>query len=255
MDWTSRPAALDADAGCRPDEALVGGLKMPERETGEALAKRRRQGQNRAMLDQFLASENIMFSAALLLMLLIGLVQATGLIGDVDGGEIDAGGDSGVADSLLAWAGIGRIPFLMWLVLFLGVFGALGLGLQQLVTALTGGPGSNLLMAPLTAVAALPPTAAAARVIGRVLPGLETTAIDRDELIGLYAEISIGTARTDSPARASVTDVHGQAHQIMVEPDTADQIFRTGEKILLVKREGEIFKGYSSGDFYLPRLD
>ena len=41
----------------------------------------------------------------------------------------------------------------------------------------------------------------------------------------------------------------------MVEPDSADQVFQTGESVLLVKREGEIFKAFTRGDFYLPRLD
>lgn len=206
------------------------------------------------MFDQFLAPENVVFSSALLLMLLIGVIQATGISGDIDGMDIDAG-DAGVAEALLAWAGIGRVPFLMWLVLFLALFGALGLGLQQLMAALTGAPGSNLLMVPLAGVVALPPTSAAARIVGRVFPGLETTAIDRDELIGLYAHITIGTAREGHPARAQVTDRHGQTHQIMVEPDSPDQIFQTGEKLLLVKREGELFRGFTNGDFYLPRLD
>ena len=208
------------------------------------------------MLDQFLAPENIVFSAALLLMLLIGVVQAIGLAGDFDADvHADADGDIGFADTLLAWAGIGRVPFLMWLVIFLALFGALGLGLQQLMTALTGEPGKNLLLIPLTAVAALPVAGGAARLVAHILPGLETTAIERENLVGLYAEISIGTARVGHPARARVTDLHGQPHQIMVEPDSADQIFQTGESVLLVKREGDIFKGFTRGDFYLPRLD
>lgn len=206
------------------------------------------------MTEQLLAPENVVFSAALLLMLLIGVVQAMGLFGDVDG-DPGADGDAGFADALLAWAGIGRVPFLMWLVLFLAFFGALGLGLQQLMTGLTGGPGANVLMVPLTAAAALPPTSAAARLVGRVFPALETTAIHRDELIGRYAEISIGTARVGNPARARVADQHGQFHQIMVEPDSADQVFQAGESVLLVKLEGDIFKGFTRGDFYLPRLD
>jgi len=208
------------------------------------------------MFDQFLAPENIIFSSALLLMLLIGAVQAIGLAGDIDAdAHGDADGDIGLADSLLAWAGIGRVPFLMWLVIFLALFGALGLGLQQLMTALTGGPGTNLLMVPLTAVAALPVAGGAAHLVARILPGLETTAIERDDLVGLFAEISIGTARVGNPARARVTDPHGQPHQIMVEPDSTDQVFQTGESVLLVKREGDIFKGFTRGDFYLPRLD
>ena len=208
------------------------------------------------MLDPFFAPENVIFSAALLLMLLIGAVQAVGLAGDMDADlHADADGDVGVADALLAWAGIGRVPFLMWLVIFLALFGALGIGLQQLMTALTGGPGTNLLMVPLTAVATVPLAGGAARVLARVLPGLETTAIERDELVGRYAEISIGTARVGHPARARVTDIHGQPHQIMVEPDSDDQVFQAGESVLLVKREGDIFKAFTRGDFYLPRLD
>ena len=208
------------------------------------------------MLDQFLAPENIVFSSAPLRTRQIGagpalrLARATAaaLHGATDG-------DIGVADTLLAWAGIGRVPFLMWLVLFLALFGALGLGLQHLMTALTGGPGSNLLMVPVTAVAALPVAGGATRLVAHILPGLETTAIERDDLVGLYAEISIGTARVGHPARACVTDPHGQPHQIMVEPDSADQVFQTGESVLLVKREGEIFKAFTRGDVYLPRLD
>lgn len=211
--------------------------------------------QDIAMVDQIFAAENAIFSAALLLMLLVGAMQVTGLVGDLDAADLDADGDVGLADAVLAWAGIGRVPLLMWLVIFLALFGGLGLGLQQLTTALTGSPGDNFLMVPITAVAALPPTGVAARLVGRIFPSLETTAIDRDELVGLYAEISIGTARAGNPARARVVDAHGQAHQIMVEPDTDDQKFEAGETVLLVKREGEIFKAYSRGDFYLPRLD
>ena len=208
------------------------------------------------MIDQLLATENVVFSAALLLMLLIGVVQALGIVGDIDGGDVgDHDADAGAAEALLAWAGIGRVPFLMWLVVFLAFFGTLGLGLQQLVTALTGGPVTSLLAAPVTAVAALPPTGVAARVIARVFPSIETTAIDRDELIGLRATITVGTASQGNPAPAKCIDRHGHPHQIMVEPDSADQKFQTGETVLLVKREGETFKGFSNGDFYLPRLD
>lgn len=207
------------------------------------------------MIDQFFAPENVVFSAALVLMLLIGAVQALGIVGDIDGADTHAEGDGGAADALLAWAGIGRIPFLMWLILFLALFGLVGLGLQQLLTALTGGPATALLAAPVAGIAALPPTGLAARVVARILPSVETTAIDRDELVGTRATITVGTASPGNPAPAKCIDRHGHPHQIMVEPDSPDQSFQTGETILLVKREGEIFKGFSNGDFYLPRLD
>jgi hypothetical protein len=44
-------------------------------------------------------------------------------------------------------------------------------------------------------------------------------------------------------ARAKVIDGHGQAHYVMVEPhDTATEL-RTGDTVLLVRREGQTFFG------------
>src|SRR5690606_41632027 len=109
------------------------------------------------MLELLLAPENVAFSSALLLMLLIGVVQATGLVGDMDAADIDAS-DAGAADALLAWAGIGRVPLLMWLVIFVAVFGARGLGLQQLMSSLAVRPCSTRTIVPLHRAAALGPT-------------------------------------------------------------------------------------------------
>lgn len=41
----------------------------------------------------------------------------------------------------------------------------------------------------------------------------------------------------------------------MVEPDSEDQVFVEGERVLLVRREGDIFKAITRGDHRLPRLD
>ena len=77
----------------------------------------------------FLADENVVFSIALCLLLLIAAAQLLGvgdLIGDgdvdLDSGDLDAGGigadgDFGMVDGLVTYIGIGRMPFLMWLAL------------------------------------------------------------------------------------------------------------------------------------------
>ncbi|HEX8389287.1 MAG TPA: OB-fold-containig protein, partial [Sphingomonas sp.] len=197
------------------------------------------------MLAALGAPENIVFAAALLLMLLIGGVAAAGLGADVD---LD-GGD------LLSWLGVGRLPLLVVLVVFLAVFGLLGLTGQWIAAALTGAPVAPWIAVPAVGLAALPVTASIGHSLARVLPGDETSAIELDELIGRAATVVTGRAEYGSPARARIEDRHGQAHFVMVEPDRPGPAFREGEAVLLVRQEGHLFRAISRGDALLPRLD
>ena len=204
------------------------------------------------MLDFWLSVSNLPFTVALGLMILLAIMQMVGLSdaldGDADSGDIDA------QAGLLLLIGIGRLPFLAWLMLFLLTFGVIGLSGQELMASFTGQPLSAWLAGPLAAIVALPLTGALARPLAAILPKDESTAVTMDALIGRFAVIQIGTAKPGSPARAQVTDVFGQAHNVMVEPDNADQIFMAGETVLLVRRENGLFKAITRGDTYLPRL-
>ena len=194
--------------------------------------------------------DTIVFTSALVLMLLIGLVEAIGLGGSAV--ELDGDMDGG---DLLGWLGFGRLPLLMLLVVFLAAFGVLGLSGQQLAAAITGAPLSPWLAAPAAAAAALPVTGLLARGLARILPRDETTAIHLDDLVGLAATIVTGRATQGSPARAKVRDHFGQDHYVMAEPDNAGQSFAEGEEIILVRREDHLFRAISQGRSLLPQLD
>lgn len=199
------------------------------------------------------APENLVFVSALVLMLLIGGLQLIG-VGDfgVDP-DVDAGGDAQL--DLLGWLGFGRVPLLVLLVVFLALFGTLGLLLQLLLRDLAGGTLSGWIAVPGVAVASLPLTGLAARGLARILPGDHSTAVALEDLVGRPAQIVTGRARHGSPARARAEDPFGQAHFVMVEPNTSDAVFEEGETVLLVRREADLFRAVSSGDFYLPRLE
>ena len=68
------------------------------------------------------APANLPFAVSLVLMLLIGLVEAIGLGGAV-ALEFDADVDAGP----LGWLGLGQVPLLIILVVFLALFGIIGL--------------------------------------------------------------------------------------------------------------------------------
>jgi hypothetical protein len=196
-----------------------------------------------------LEPHNLPFAAALLLMALLAFAQAIGLgdmLGDADV-DVDAGVDghdaitAGPLDGLASLFGIGRVPFMVWLALFLFLFAAIGLGIQHLADGLTGSPLDRWLAAVLAAGACLPVTGAFARPLGRLLPHDETTAVEIDALLGRRATITEGVARGGSPARARVVDRHGHPHHVMVEPHEATQELHAGDEVLLVRREGNQF--------------
>ncbi|MCJ2186773.1 YqiJ family protein [Novosphingobium beihaiensis] len=214
------------------------------------------------MIELLTEPGNMPFSVALGVVALLAVLQLAGL-GDLLGADLDADVDVGVdvdhdlaVDAgLLSLIGVGRIPFMMWLMILLSLFGVIGLAGQHFLEALTGAPWSAWLVSAGAALVALPATGAISRPLGRVLPKDETTAINVGALVGREAEVVIGTATPGNPARAKVTDHFGQVHYVMLEPDNADQRFVQNEKVLLVRREGELFKAIARGDHYLPKLD
>jgi membrane protein implicated in regulation of membrane protease activity len=200
------------------------------------------------MLEIIAAPANWPFSAALLLMLMIGAVEALGLGASAAHVDFDADLDGG--GDLLGWLGVGRVPLLMLLVLFLAFFGLAGLAIQQLA-----GPLALWIAVPAAAAAALPLTGLGARGLGRIMPGDETTAVSLDSLVGRRGTITIGTARRGSPAQARVKDVHGQVHYVMVEPYDDDHSLGEGETIRLDRREGNIFIALARADGLETRFD
>ncbi|BBD99499.1 DUF1449 domain-containing protein [Sphingobium amiense] len=194
-----------------------------------------------------LASENIVFVSAIMLMLLIGLVQAIGIAGDFDA---DFGGEA----DLLGWLGVGRLPLLMLLAIFLALFGMIGLIGQHLMLDLAGTMASPWIAAPAAAAASFPLTGLSARLLAPLLPRDQSSAVPLDALIGAVARIVTGQARSGFPARARVEDGFGQTHYVMVEPDNPGQTLNEGEAVLLVRRDDHLFRAISYGDHHLPRL-
>lgn len=201
------------------------------------------------MLEFLGASQNIAFVSAIVLMLMIGAVELIGV-----GGAFDADSDVDGGD-LLSWLGVGRLPLLMLIVVFLTLFGILGLIVQQISFDAIGALISPWIAVPAVAVASLPLTGLAARGLARILPRDHTTAVTLDALIGRRGSIVTGRATIGSPARARVEDHHGQPHFVMVEPDNSGQSFEEGEPVLIVRREADLFRAIAYGDTRLPRLD
>lgn len=190
------------------------------------------------------ADHNLPFAVAFMVMVVLALVQVAGLAGHHDfDADTDTGAEAGLGEALTTLLGVGRVPFMIWLVLFLFLFAALGVSIQSLAEQLIGAPLHPLLAAGITLVAALPVTGVVVRPLARIMPGDETSAVDIDSLVGRRAVITTGRASAGNAARARVLDRHGLAHHVMVEPHEQGSEMLEGDEALLVRREGEIFFG------------
>ena len=193
---------------------------------------------------------NMPFLAAFILMILLALVQVVGIAdmfsadADVDL-DADVDGDAAIEpsgmDAVFTLLGIGRVPLTIWLAVFLLVFALVGVSSQALAESLTGSPLYVWLAALIAGGASLPVTGAIARPLGAIMPKDHTTAVSTQSLVGRRATISVGVARTGSPARATVKDVYGQSHNVMVEPHETSSELHAGDEVLLVRREGNQF--------------
>lgn len=189
------------------------------------------------MFDFLVQPETAPFTIALVLMMLIGIVEALGL----GGSAIDIDMEGAAIGEGLDWLNVGRLPILIILVVFLTVFGLAGLALQQAAVTMLGGLLQWFVAVPAAAVLALPGTRLLSRGLAKVLPRDETSAVEIDSLLGRRARIVLGTATRTSPARARVEDRFGQVHFVMVEP-VEDTRLTAHDELLLTSRDGTIFR-------------
>jgi hypothetical protein len=195
------------------------------------------------MLFDLFLSQNVLFYSALLLtvalcaveviLLLIGLssVDATGL------DSLDGQGDvTGSTSGILGYLNVGRLPFTLFFATACAVFGLTGLAIQQASFAVSGQILPMGFATPLALVGAVPGTRWIGGFLGRLMPKTETTALSKQDLVGLTASVTLGEAKRGSPAQARVRDQFGQNHYVMVEPAGAEETLSEGQDVLLTQR-------------------
>ncbi|MBV2130866.1 YqiJ family protein [Arsukibacterium indicum] len=223
------------------------------------------------MLSLALASENLVFSIALVLMLMIAVLEGVAalfgagmssalesllpeseLSPHTEVGAIEA--DSALS-RFLGWLRIGEVPILMLLVIFLLSFGLAGLLLQGLLHSVTGSLAPGWLAVPVVFLLSLPVVRLGGGVLQAIMPKDETTAVTEDSLLGRIAVITLGTARLNYPAEARVKDQHGYSHYLQLEPDTEGDEFVQGTEVLLLSRQGAVYKGIRNANPHLSDQD
>jgi hypothetical protein len=143
--------------------------------------------------------------------------------------------------NILGWLGVSQVPFLIWLVSFLTMFGLSGLTLQSIMFAIF----SWLLPSSIASLIALIFALATARVISGfvagIMPKTESSAMRKRFLGGHHGIISQGTARRGKPAEAKIKDRHGNTHYLRVEPFDDDVELEKGCSIHVIRKKDGTF--------------
>lgn len=193
-------------------------------------------------IDLFMGQNALFFAALALTVALCVLEVILLMVGfssaDADGlNALDSDGEvTGSSGGIMGYLNVGRLPFTLFLATACAVFGLTGLAIQQASFAATGQILPMIVAGPLALIGSLPGTRWISRLLGRLMPRTETTALSRQDLVGLTAIMTLGKAKRGSPAQARVRDQFGQNHYVMVEPARAEEVLSEGQAVLLTQR-------------------
>ncbi len=156
---------------------------------------------------------------------------------------------------VLAWLYVGRIPVLIVLVVFLGIFGLTGLIAQTALRSTVGFAVPALIAAPAVFFVSLPLVRWSAAGLARILPRDETSAVRTMSFVGRTATVTGGNARQGMPAQARLRDQFGTTHYLMVEPEDAEDVLEQGSLVLLVRRINGRFSAIPNPNAALAEQD
>ncbi|MFD1330581.1 OB-fold-containig protein [Methylopila musalis] len=170
-----------------------------------------------------------------LVMMLIGL-QLSDLVEKSFG--IEHGPDGGTG--LFSWINVGRVPFLVLVMIALGLFAMAGFVIQQIASAVAA-PLPALVAAAGAAVVTVPGVRAASGVIGRIIPRDETYVIRLEDLVGRVGAVTVGPLDQGLPGNVRVQDAHGNWHMVRARAAVATPDIPQGAPALLVDLSNNVF--------------
>ena len=204
-----------------------------------------------AVGDILLAPDVRPFAVAAAIMVTLGGIEVLSMligfsIGEWFGNDVAVEADShNILGGLFLWVNAGRLPFLILIILALGLFSIIGF----LLHGIAHGAGITV-PAWISALAAgavsVPLIRTTSRGIARVIPRDESYAVDEADFVGHVGEVSIGPLDQGLPGRVRLKDVFGNWHTVSARASPDVQALPVGASVLLVDRDAKGFIAISA---------
>ena len=170
----------------------------------------------------------------------------SGVLDDVDAGDVDAGEIGGSESSPAAWLHIGTVPTFVLLVIFCLSFGLSGFISQWIALNATGRMLPWYVGVAIALASAIPLVRLGGKGFLRTFGREDTEAVHSDSLIGRTATVVLGEATVGKPTQAKVTDEFGHSHYVLVEPTEVKSVISAEETVILVARHGSVYQAVSN---------
>lgn len=200
----------------------------------------------------FFAEQNGPFLATLAITLAIAAIETLSLVAgfglaemidevlpdfDAETPEVE----SSFFTDAMSWLNVGKVPFLVLLLVFLGSFTVIGYGLQLAFGGVAGFLLPAVVAGPLAFIPSLPATRLASRVFGKLMPREETYAVGDEDLVGRIAVVSLGPVTRRRHGKAKVGDRHGNTHFVRVRAAEKGNRHEVSDEVLLVSHARGLF--------------
>ena len=194
----------------------------------------------------FTIPQTMPFGVAMLVMIGIGVIEGIGIFLAASPSELIEHHfhlDHPEIDGPLGWLHVGKVPLLVLLVLFLLGFAVSGYLTQMLCHGLFGTYLPSLVAMLPAGFIGLSNVHMLGGLLAKIIPKDETTAVSEQTLIGRVGVVITGTARQGIAAEIKVRDQHGNPHYLMMEPDMPGEEYEQGTAVLIVSKQGAIYRG------------
>ncbi|MEX0276322.1 MAG: OB-fold-containig protein [Ruegeria sp.] len=162
-------------------------------------------------------------------------IEADVDLGEFELAELEPEMPADASVSPLAWLGIGKMPFMIWLAVLLAGFGLSGMGLQLALRDLLGFDLPSWMAAIPAGAFGLWFARGFGSVFARLLPKTETQAMSERLLARRRGVITQGTASRGRPAEVRVMDRFGNTHYLRAEPLQDKDTLEQGTDVLVLR--------------------
>ena len=148
--------------------------------------------------------------------------------------DVDFDADLGIG-TYFGFLGLGKVPFIVWLTFFFGLFSVLGYLANSIAVSITGFLPLWVSIAPIF-IAAIIINSYLCNVFASIFPRIETTAVSTDSFFGRVAEVTLGNATNNKFAMGVVLDEYQTAHNIRVKSMKKGVVLEQHSQVILVEQ-------------------
>jgi hypothetical protein len=165
---------------------------------------------------------------------ILGLLIGMSLSHAFDGlTDFDVDTDVGGHLTLL---GLGKVPLIIWLTFFFGLFSIIGYAANAISSSIVGFMPIWLSIVPV-AILSFMLNGVLCKVFAKAFPRIETTAVSTDTFSGRVAKVTIGHASYTKFAMGVVIDEHQTSHNIRLQSMDDGVVLNQNNQVILVEQK------------------